>query len=96
MRDGDYLFRDYGLRNGPSPTSPVEPDSFLVVTGPDFILRKRIPLQLSRLELILHVSPSRKYLVDVEDRQCEIEYACPRSPAGTRWLGCLHHAAPRG
>lgn len=44
---GDYLFRDYAVKNGTLLKPPIEPESFLVVTGPDFKSRKQIPLLVS-------------------------------------------------
>ncbi|HKF52661.1 MAG TPA: hypothetical protein VKB26_10130, partial [Candidatus Acidoferrales bacterium] len=42
--DGSYLFLDYGLKKGPLPKAPIRLDGFLILTGPDFKVRKQIPL----------------------------------------------------
>jgi hypothetical protein len=66
--NGDYLFRDYGFKKGPLPKVPVEQESFLVITGPDFKSKKQIPLPWVRLGSFCP-SSSGKYLAYVEERQ---------------------------
>jgi len=68
LPNGDYLFRDYGLKKGPLPKAPTEQESFLVITGPDFKSKKQIPLQRVRLGSFCP-SSSGKYLAYVEERQ---------------------------
>lgn len=67
-RDGDCLFRDYGLKKGPLPKAPIEPETFLVLTGPDFKSKKQIPLHKVGVGSV-YLSPSGKYLAYVEERQ---------------------------
>lgn len=66
--DGDYLFRDYGLEKKPSPKAPLEQESFLVITGPDFKSQKQIPLHKVNVGSF-YLSPSAVYLAYVEDRR---------------------------
>lgn len=47
---------------------PMSPDSFLVITAPDFKSEKQIALQLSNIEFPFHLSSSGRYLAYVEDR----------------------------
>ena len=68
MVSGDYLFRDYAVKNGPLPKRPIEPESFLVITGPDFKSKKQIPMRKSELDSFF-ISSSGKYLAYVEERQ---------------------------
>jgi hypothetical protein len=68
LPDGDYLFRDYGFKKGPLPKAPIEPESFLVITGPDFKSKKQIPLHKVNVGSF-YLSPSGKYLAYVEERQ---------------------------
>jgi hypothetical protein len=68
LPNGDYLFRDYGLKEGSLPKAPIEQESFLVITGPDFKSKKQIPLQRVRLGSFCP-SSSGKYLAYVEERQ---------------------------
>jgi len=68
LPDGDYLFRDYGLKKGPLPKRPIGPESFLVITGPDFKSKKQIPLHKVNVGSF-YLSPSGKYLAYVEERQ---------------------------
>jgi hypothetical protein len=68
LPDGDYLFRDYGLKKGPLPKGPIEQRSFLVITGPDFKSKKQIPLHKVGVGSF-YLSPSGKYLAYVEERQ---------------------------
>lgn len=67
---GDYLFRDYAVKNRTLPKPPIAPESFLVVTGPDFKSRKQIPLQLSGLDSF-SLSPTGKYIAYIENRQTQ-------------------------
>jgi hypothetical protein len=68
LPDGDYLFRDLGLKKGSLPKAPLEPESFLVITGPDFKSKKQIPLHKVNVGSF-YLSPSGKYLAYVEERQ---------------------------
>jgi hypothetical protein len=68
LPDGDYLFRDLGLKKGPLPKPPIEQEPFLVITGPDFKSKKQIPLRRLGLDSFCP-SPSGKYLAYVEARQ---------------------------
>jgi hypothetical protein len=68
MVSGDYLFRDFAVKNGPLPKPPIEPESFLVITGPDFKSKKQIPMRKSELDSF-SISPSGKYVAYVEERQ---------------------------
>jgi len=68
LPDGDYLFRDYGLKKGPLPKAPIEQESFLVISGPDFKSKKQIPLRKVRVGSF-YLSPSGKDLAYVEERQ---------------------------
>lgn len=68
LSDGDYLFRDLGLKKGPLPKAPIEPESFLVITGPDFKSKKQIPLHKANVGSF-YLSPSGKYFAYVEERQ---------------------------
>jgi len=68
LRDGDYLFRDLGLKKGPLPKPPIAPESFLVITGPDFKSKKQIPLQKVGISSF-YLSPSGQYMAYVEERQ---------------------------
>jgi hypothetical protein len=45
LPNGDYLFRDYGSREGPLPKAQKSPETFLVLTGPDFKSKQQTPLQ---------------------------------------------------
>lgn len=42
--DGSYLFLDSGLKKGPLPKAPIHFDGLLILTGPDFKVRRQIPL----------------------------------------------------
>lgn len=42
--DGSYVFLDYGLKKGLLPKAPIHLDGLLILTGPDFKVRKQIPL----------------------------------------------------
>jgi hypothetical protein len=68
LPDGEYLFRDYGLKKGLLPKAPMEQESFLVITGPDFKSKKQIPLQRFQIGSFC-LSPSGKYLAYIEERQ---------------------------
>lgn len=68
LPDGDYLFRDYGLKKGPLPKAPIEQESFLVITGSDFKSKKQIPLHKVHVGFF-YLSPSGKYSAYVEERQ---------------------------
>jgi hypothetical protein len=68
LPDGDYLFRDYGLKNEPSHKPAIGPETFLVITGPDFKSKKQIPLHKVGVGSI-YVSPSGRYLAYIEERQ---------------------------
>jgi len=68
LPDGDYLFRDLGLEKGPLAKAPIQPESFLVITGPDFKSKKQIPLHKANVGSF-YLSPSGKYLAYVEERQ---------------------------
>jgi hypothetical protein len=68
LPDGDYLFRDLGLKKGPLPKAPMEQESFLVITGPDFKPKKQIPLQKAGIGSF-YLSPSGRYLAYIEERQ---------------------------
>ena len=67
---GDYLFRDYAVKTGTVPKPPKGPESFLVITGPDFRSRKQIPLQLAGLDSF-SLSPSGRYIAYIENRQTQ-------------------------
>ncbi|HKN62080.1 MAG TPA: hypothetical protein VJW93_12945, partial [Candidatus Acidoferrales bacterium] len=67
LPDGDYLFRDLGLKKGWR-KAHLEPESFLVITGPDFKSKKQIPLHKENVGYF-YLSPSGKYLAYVEERQ---------------------------
>jgi len=67
LPDGDYLFRDWGLKKGWR-KAHLEPESFLVITGPDFKSKKQIPLHKVNVGYF-YLSPSGKYLAYVEERQ---------------------------
>lgn len=69
MPDGDYLFLDHAVQTEQIPKRPISPDSFLVITAPDFKSKKQIALQLSNIEFPFYLSSSGKYLAYVEDRQ---------------------------
>ncbi len=68
LPDGDYLFRDNGLKKGPLPKAPIQQEAFLVMTGPDFKSKKQIPLHKVGVGFF-YLSPSGKYLAYVEERQ---------------------------
>lgn len=68
LPDGDYLFREYGLKKGPLPKPPIQEEVFLVITGPDFKSKKQIPLHKVGVGYF-YPSPSGKYLAYVEERQ---------------------------
>jgi hypothetical protein len=68
LPNGDYLFRDYGLKDRPSPKVPRESGLFLVLTDSDFHLKKQILLQRPSIRAF-YLSPSGKYLAYVENRQ---------------------------
>jgi hypothetical protein len=68
LSNGDYLFRDYGLKDRPSPKVPRESGLFLVLTDSDFHLKKQILLQRPSIRAF-YLSPSGKYLAYVENRQ---------------------------
>jgi hypothetical protein len=68
LPDRDYLFRDYALKKGPLPKAPIGPESFLVITGPDFKSKKQVPLHKVNVGYF-YLSPSGKYLAYVEERQ---------------------------
>ena len=53
------------------PKAPIEPESFLVITGPDFKSKKQIPLHKVNVGSF-YLSPSGKYLAYVEERQIPI------------------------
>lgn len=42
--DGSYVFLDYGLKKGPLPKAPIRLNGLLILTGPDFKVRKQILL----------------------------------------------------
>lgn len=67
LPDGDYLFRDWGLKKGWR-KAHSEPESFLVIAGPDFKSKKQIPLHKVNVGYF-YLSPSGKYLAYVEERQ---------------------------
>jgi hypothetical protein len=50
------------------PKAPIEPESFLVITGPDFKSKKQIPLHKANVGSF-YLSPSGKYVAYVEERQ---------------------------
>jgi hypothetical protein len=66
--NGNYLFRDYALKKGPSPKAPLQSQAILVISGPDFKVQQQIPLERLRLAQF-QPSASGKYLAFVEDRQ---------------------------
>lgn len=68
LPDGDYLFRDLGFKKGPSPKRPLDPESVLVITGPEFKSRKQIPLHKTNVGSF-NLSPSGKYFAYIEERQ---------------------------
>jgi hypothetical protein len=68
LPDGDYLFRDHGLNDRPSPKAPRESELFIVLTDSDFRPKKQIPLQRPGIGA-LYLAPSGKYLAYVENRQ---------------------------
>jgi hypothetical protein len=68
LPDGNYLFRDYGLKKGPLPKAPIQFESFLVIDGSDFKSERQIPLHKLGLGSF-YLSHTGKYLAYVEDRQ---------------------------
>lgn len=66
-KDGDFVFRDYGEKKGPQPKPPVVLDGMLVLAGPDFKIRKQIPL--SRRAATFALAPDGNFLAFVEDRE---------------------------
>lgn len=67
LPDGDYLFRDWGLKKGWR-KAHLESESVLVITGPDFKSKKQIPLHKVNVGSF-YLSPSGKYLAYVEERE---------------------------
>ena len=65
--DGAYVFRDYGEKKGPRPKPPAVLDGMLVFDGPDFKIRKQVPLRKRASAFAL--APDASYLAFVEDRE---------------------------
>jgi hypothetical protein len=66
--DGSYVFLDFGLKESPMPKARIRADEFLILTGPDFKVRKQIPLgQLDASEFQL--SRDGTWLAYVENRE---------------------------
>lgn len=68
LPDGDYLFEDHALKNGPLPKAPIELESFLVIAGPNLKAKRQFLLQKHGIRSY-YLAPSGRYLAYIEDRQ---------------------------
>jgi hypothetical protein len=67
--DGDYVFCDYAVKNGPLPARlPNAPDRVLVITGADFKIKRQIVLERPLAFLSSYLSRDGKYLAYTEER----------------------------